>query len=80
MPSFANRNDVDIRTSLQVVKIFTDAQHSALTMQVLCKCLSDGSLRKGILEDFARGLTHAAKLTFAINGSGHGKDYRGKDC
>ena len=49
-------------------------------MQVLCKCLSDGSLRKGVLEDFARGLTHAAKLTFAINGSGHGKDYRGKDC
>src|SRR5205807_4653677 len=59
-----------------VVKVFPNAQYSALTMHVLCECLANGSLRKGMLEDFARNLAHTAELTFAISGCGHGKDYK----
>ena len=41
---------------MQVVKVFPNAQYSALTMQVLCECLANGSLRKSMLEDSAREL------------------------
>ena len=76
VPSFADRDHKHARIGVQFVKIFADAQHSALTMHVPRKCLGDRSLGQRVTKDLARSLAHMAKLRFAFVICGHGKDYK----
>ena len=66
----ADRDNQHARIRLQVVKIFADPQHSALTMHVPRKCPGNGSLGQRVTKDFAGGVAHLAKLRFAV-GIGH---------
>src|SRR5258708_39488813 len=64
------------RVRLQVVKIFADAQESALAMHMPAEGFGNRSLVQCELKNLARSLSHLAKLHFTVRGRRHGGDYR----
>src|ERR1700674_1872777 len=75
MSSLAQRHDEYVRIRVQVIKILADAQNSPLAMHVPRKTFNNRGLSEHVLENFAHGITHAAKLEFAI-GVTHGENYK----
>src|SRR5271155_3367748 len=74
--SLADGNHQDARIRIEMVKIFADAQHTTLTMDVFRKCLGNRGLSQRVAKDLASNVAHFAKLRFGISVRGHRMDYK----
>src|SRR5712675_2088108 len=73
---FADGYNQCARIRLQIVKIFADAQQSALAMHMPVEGFGNRSLVQCELKNLARSLSHLAKLGFMIGNRKHAGDYK----
>jgi hypothetical protein len=69
MRGFADGNYQNPAVGIEIMQIFADPEHAALTIHMPLECSINAGFRERVLKEMARGNTHVEDEIFAMAGS-----------